>query len=212
MRQLMIVFVALGLFGAPVRGQVAESLDLPLRQSQYDLSKDGRAFLLKEATRASFFMLGELHGENEIPDLIRSLWPSLWEAGYRRVAAEVSPWAANQLEFGGRDAPIFGLWTQPEATSVTSLKRDRTAVLWGCDIEEAQPHLLIRDLAAANLDNKNLQKAMDMVKNGYQRQMAPALLQLVEEAAGIKDRLIGTVSLRNSLVWTLEVERDRFTG
>jgi hypothetical protein len=212
MRQLMIVFVALGLFGASVRGQVAESLDLPLRQSQYDLSTDGRAFLLKEATRASFFMLGELHGENEIPDLIRSLWPSLWEAGYRRVAAEVSPWAANLLEFGGRDVPIFGLWTQPEATFVTSLKRDRAAVIWGCDIEEAQPHLLIRDLAAANLDNKNLQKAMDMVKNGYQRQMAPALLQLVEEAAGIKDRLIGTVSLRNSLVWTLEVERDRFTG
>jgi hypothetical protein len=67
-------------------------------------------------------------------------------------------------------------------------------------------------LAAANPDNKNLQKAVEMVENGYQRQMAPALLQLVEAAAGIKDRLISTVSLRNSLVQTLEVERDRFTG
>ena len=62
MRQLMVVFVVLGLCGASVKGQVAESLDLPLQQSQYDLSTDGRAFLLKEATRASFLMLGELHG------------------------------------------------------------------------------------------------------------------------------------------------------
>jgi hypothetical protein len=60
-------------------------------------------------------MPGELHGENEIPALIRNIWPSM-----------------------------------PEATFVTSLKRDQTAVLWGRDIEEAQPHLLIRELAASN--------------------------------------------------------------
>ena len=212
MLRLMVVFVVvLGLCGASVKGQVAESLDLTLQQSQYDLSTDGRAFLLKEAARASFFMLGELHGDNEIPALIRSLWPSMWEEGYRHVAAEVSPWAANLLEFGGRSVPIFGLWTQREATFVTSLKTDRVPVLWGCDIEEVQPHLLIRDLATANPDNKNLQKAVDMVENGYQRRMALALLQLVE-SAGIKDRLIGTISLRNSLVRTLEVESSRFTG
>src|SRR5262245_13760172 len=187
MRQLMVVFVVLGLCGGSVNGQVAESLNLPLQQSQYDLSTDGRAFLLKEAAHASFFMLGELHGENEIPALIRSLWPSMWEAGYRHIAAEVSPWIANRLEAGNREVPIFGLWTQPEATFVTSFKRDRAAVLWGCDIEAAQPHLLIRELAAANPDNKDLQTAVDTVKDGYQRRMAPALLQLAESAAVVSD-------------------------
>ncbi|HEX5081017.1 MAG TPA: hypothetical protein VFY40_03155 [Blastocatellia bacterium] len=156
-------------------------------------------------------MLGELHGENEIPALVRSLWPSMWKTGYRYVAAEISPWAANRLEFGS-NVPISGLWTQPEATFVTSLKRDRAAVLWGCDIEEAQPHFLIRELAAENPRSKDLQAAAEMVKSGYQRRMAPALLQLVQAAVGATDRLIGGVSLQNSLLRTLEVESDRFSG
>ena len=68
-------------------------------------------------------MLGELHGENEIPALIRNIWPSMWKAGYRHVAAEVSPWAADRLEFPVRgEQPPFGLWTQPEVTFVKSLK------------------------------------------------------------------------------------------
>jgi hypothetical protein len=204
---LVLLFTALS-----STGQVVETVATPLAQTQYDLSADGRAFLLKEAVNASFFMLGELHGENEIPALIRALWPSMWEAGYRHVAAEVSPWAANRLEFGNRGIPVAGLWTQPEATYVASLKRDGVAVLWGCDIEEAQPHLLVRELAAANPDNKDLQAAVGMVANGYQRRMASALLALVEAAAGIKDPVIGADSLRNNLVRTLEVETDRFTG
>jgi hypothetical protein len=42
--------------------------------------------------------------------------------------------------------------------------------------------------------------------------MAPALLQLVQAAVGSTDRLIGGVSLQNSLLRTLEVESDRFGG
>jgi hypothetical protein len=210
MYRLVVMFAILGFSGA-LTGQVAESVSVPLPLTQYDLSGDGRSFLLDEASRASFFMLGELHGENEIPALVRSLWPSMWETGYRYVAAEISPWAANRLEFGG-NVPISGLWTQPEATFVASLKRDRTAVLWGCDIEEAQPHFLIRELAAENPRSKDLQAAADMVKSGYQRRMAPALLQLVQAAVGATDRLIGGVSLQNSLLQTLEVESDRFGG
>jgi len=99
------VMVAAGV--ALVSGQVAEPVAVSLQQHQYDLSTDGRAFLLTEAANASFFMLGELHGENEIPALFRSIWPAMWEGGYRRVAAEISPWAANQLEFGGDTVPIF---------------------------------------------------------------------------------------------------------
>jgi len=212
MRQLTIVFAVFVLCGFPVQGQVAESISLPLQQNEYDLSNEGRAFLLREAARASFFMLGELHGENEIPSLIQGMWASLWKDGYRHVAAEVSPWAANQLEFGNHQVPIVGLWTQPEAALVTSLKSDRASVLWGCDIEEVQPQYIIRELAAANPSNKSLQAAVDMVKNGYRRQMASALLKLVEASGAITDPLTGSESLRDGLVHTLSVEVDRSTG
>jgi hypothetical protein len=210
-RRLATLLVLLGFTAGALAGQVTDTVPVPLQQGQYDLSGTGRTFLLDEASRASFFMLGELHGENEIPALIRSLWPSMWEAGYRQVAAEVSPWAANRLEFGSK-VPIFGLWTQPEATFVTSLKRDGTAVLWGCDIEEAQLHLLIGELAAANPASTDLQTAAEMVKGGYQRQMASALLERVQAAKAAKDQPVGGVSLRGHLVRTLEVESDRFAG
>ena len=208
---LAIVLVS-AVCGTSSRGQVVETVPVSLQQSQYDLSTDGRAFLLKEAASASFFMLGELHRENEIPALIRAMWPSMWEAGYRHIAAEVSPWAADRLEFGDGVVPVLGLWTQPEATFVTSLRRDRTPVLWGCDIEEAQPHLPIRELAAANPDSKELRAAVDTVSDGYQRRMATLLLPLVKAASVVTDRQVGDFSLRASLVQTLEVEADRFAG
>jgi len=210
-RQLLTLFAVFSFCAVSIKSQVANGISVPL-PIQYDLSTDGRAFLLNEAARASFFMLGELHGESEIPALIRSLWPSMWEAGYRHVAAEISPWAANRLELGDRIVPIVGLWTQSEATFVTSLKKDRVPVLWGCDIEEAQPHLLIRELAAANPKNEKLQRARDMVKSGYQRAMAPTLLQVLKATVVANDPSVGGVSFQKNLVQTLEVETDRVTG
>ena len=61
-----------------------------LQKQQYDLSTNGKAFLLKEARQASFFLLGELHGENEIPALLRDLWPPMWRDGYRYIAGELT--------------------------------------------------------------------------------------------------------------------------
>jgi hypothetical protein len=115
------------------------------------------------------------------------------------------------LEFGS-DVPIVGLWRQADATFVTSVKHNGAAVLWGCDIEEVQPHFLIRELAAANPGSRDLQAAADMVKGGYQRRMAPALLPLVQAAADATDRQVGGVSLRSSLQGTLEVESERSAG
>lgn len=74
-----------------------DSVREDLQQHQYDLSTGGKVFLLNEARNASFFLLGELHGENEIPALLRELWPAMWKDGYRHIAAELSPWAANHL-------------------------------------------------------------------------------------------------------------------
>jgi hypothetical protein len=210
-RRLLCVVAMLAAAVTSGRGQVTDGVLAPL-QKQYDLAAEGRRFLLDEATRARFFMLGELHGENEIPALIRGLWPEMWAGGYRHMAAEVSPWAANELELGKPDGAIAGLWTRPEAAFVTSLKAGAGPVLWGCDIEEAQPHRLIRDLAAANPASQGLQAAAETVKDGYRRQKAPALLELVRTATVPRDRSIGGVSLRDSLVRTLEVEADRATG
>jgi hypothetical protein len=60
----------------------------------------GKERLLAEARDHDFFLLGELHGETEIPALLRDLWPELWRIGYHHVAVEVSPWAAEHLERG----------------------------------------------------------------------------------------------------------------
>src|ERR1700681_2125366 len=112
MRQLIASVLALAVGAATLRGQVSETITRLLQQAQYDLWTAGTTLLLKEAANASFFMLGELHGETEIPALIRSMSPSMWEDGYRAIAAEISPWAANQLEFSDHKVPVVGLWTQ----------------------------------------------------------------------------------------------------
>ena len=209
MRPSVIALVVLTFGAGSLEGQLSDSVSPP---QQYDLSTDGQAFLLREAANASFFMLGELHGENEIPSLIRGLWPSMWKAGYRHVAAEISPWAANRLESGRSDPPIFGLWRASEAAFVTSPKTDRRRVLWGCDIEEIQPQWLIRELAAANPKDRHLQAAVDAVGDTYRRRMAPILLQHLQSATVAKDLIINNVSLRGHLIRTLEVEADRSAG
>jgi hypothetical protein len=212
MRTLPIVLVAWATLGATSpSGQVVDAVSPPVPQ-QYDLSTDGHAFLLKEAENASFFMLGELHGENEIPALIRNIWPSMWKAGYRHVAAEVSPWAADRLEFAvPGEPPPFGLWTQPDVMFVTSLKRKDRPVLWGCDIDEVQPDRLLRELASLNRSNSQLRAAVEAVGDRYDRRQASAILDLVRSAAAVKDRLINGASLRTNLLRTLEVEADRAT-
>src|SRR5208282_4953700 len=80
-----------------VRGQASapdDAILAALMSHEYNLHDDGRKFLLDEAGKNDFFLLGELHGDNEIPALLKALWPGMWEEGYRNVAAEVSPWAA----------------------------------------------------------------------------------------------------------------------
>lgn len=118
--------------------QTDEQIVAVLASHQFNLNNeglknDGRAFLLHEAASNDFFLLGELHGDNEIPALLRALWPEMWKLGYRHVAAEVSPWAAHQLEFAptGKGPDIRGLWTKQEAADVHAPAGPGTDVLWG---------------------------------------------------------------------------------
>jgi hypothetical protein len=179
-------------------------------QHEYDLTHDGKVFLSDEARRASFFLLGELHGENEMPGLLRELWPGMWRDGYRNTAAELSPWAAHQLEFtpAERETKLVTMWSKQEALFVHSLGA-RQDVLWGCDMEEVQPQFLIRDLAATNPANANLSRMLEITKSGYKREMAPELLQLARGLKSIRDLPINDASLLDSIKATLEIDIAR---
>ena len=95
---------------------------------------------------------------------------------------EMSPWAASRLKLEH---------------------------LRGGDIEEPQPHVLIRDLADANPHNRALQSMAELTKSGYKRSLAPQLLQRAREMGEVKDTSPGGVALRQQVLMTLEVEVER---
>jgi len=181
-----------------------------LRQHQYDLATKGKSFLENEARGVSFFLLGELHGENEIPDLLHALWPQMWHDGYRYLAAELSPWAADQLELAPAKAhpKLMTLWTKPEAEFIHSLGATEP-VLWGCDMDEAQPHLLIRELAAANPNNPTFARMLKLTESAYDRRMAPELLGLLRQPNNLHDRTVNDISLLENIRSTLGIEQQR---
>ena len=187
-----------------------------LRESQYDLSEDGIVFLLDEASQAAFFLLGEVHFSNEIPELLRELWPNLWASGYRHVAAEMSPWMARRAEFtaeGETVPPFFGLWTAAEVELVTGLKEAGAApVLWGTDLEVLTPHLVLRDLVAENPDNPHLKETVEATAGGYRRSQAPALAELLEQAAEDQPELAKDRDRFVNLAHTFAVEAARLRG
>ncbi len=176
---------------------------------EYDMERGGQAFLLDEAANNDFFLLGELHGDNEIPALLNALWPQMWTAGYRHVAAEVSPWAAHQLEFvpTGTGPEVLGLWTKKQAAGVHTFANSKSSVLWGCDMEEEQPELLVRELAALNPGDVNLERIVKLTENGYKREMAPALLELAKASVG--DEVVNDLSLQQNLLATLQIDKSR---
>jgi len=169
-------------------GQAVDPISERLSGNQKDLATEGRTFLVQQASRASFFLVGGLHGDNETQRLVQDLTQALQPFGYRYTAAEMSPWAANRL--------------------LASLGAQRAA-LWGSDIEEVQPHLAIRELAAANPQNRALQSMSEMTKAGYRRSLAPALLQLAREAGDVRDISVQGTSLRALILRTLEIEVER---
>lgn len=111
-------------FAVSIAAASAQSVD-PVgdaaRHNQLNLAGDGRSFLIREASRASFTLIGGLHGDKETPALVQDLFRALQPAGYRYLATEMSPWAASRIP-----------GSHPN--------------LWGCDIEEMHSDLIIRDL------------------------------------------------------------------
>jgi hypothetical protein len=175
------------------------------------LHASGEAVLLEEASEHQYFLLGELHGENEVPNLLSDLWPALWRAGYRHVAAEVSPWAAMHLQRSAAEdaTPVPGLWTRKQAANVLRFAPPDKSVLWGCDIEEEQPGRLISQLAQLNVKDTHLRSMLEIVSNGYSRKYAPELLRLAESEHPAHDVLVGGESLWKETLNTLQVEALR---
>jgi len=172
-------------------GQTTDSISELLQADQLDLTTDGKAFLLNEASRASFMLVGGLHGDQETPALVQTLTAGSEQFGYQHVAVEMSPWAASRLE--------------------ASLNRQTGPAvrIRGADIEEPQPHLLIRDLAAVNPQNRALQSMVEITKSGYRRASAAQLLQLARQIGEFKDVSAGGFSLYTLILRTLDVESTR---
>lgn len=192
-------------------GPAQDPITLVLRSNQYDLHTSGLEFLSAEADKNSFFMLGELHGDDQVPQLLQFLWPRIWKSGYRHIAAEISPWVAHQLEFGtsARARKVKGLWTVEQAQLAHAAAPSDFAVLWGCDMEEIQPQELILRLASLNASNPRLQAMARSVSAGYTRAMAPALLNEVKAIGSLHDETVNDISLRDNLIATLEIDMNR---
>ena len=175
------------------------------------LHSGGESVLLKEAEEHQYVLLGELHGENEVPELLSALWPHLWEVGYRHIAAEVSPWAATHLERSAEEdpTPVPGLWTRQQAADVSRLAAPHQSVLWGCDIEEEELQRLISQIALLNPTDTRLRDMQEIVSHGYSRKRAPELLRLGMLEHPAHDMLIGGASLWESTLDTLKVEALR---
>jgi len=179
MRRLLIVLAVALTSVGAALGQTDQPIADLLKIHQYDLAAEGKALLEKEARAASFFLIGGLHGDKETPALVDSLWPTV---GYQYLAAEMSPWAASRL---------------------------KVSHMRGSDIEEPQPHSLIRELAQVNPKNRELQSMVELTKDGYKRPLAPKLFKLAASMGEVKDTAPGGISLREQVMRTLEVEVER---
>jgi hypothetical protein len=195
------------------QGNAQESIRAALAAHAKPLQDAGEALLVTEARNHDLFLLGELHGETEIPALLKDLWPQLWSAGYRNVGAEISPWAAKHLEQaeGGETIPTVGLWTRDQAAVVRQFAPQDQNVLWGCDIDEGQPEHLILDMARLNPEDATLQRMTSITAHGYNRKQAPELLSLAETEHPAHDLSLNGISLWQSIRDTLQVESLRST-
>lgn len=165
--------------------QAPSRIDALVAEAQFDLSREGGAFLREQIEGKSFLLVGGLYGDNETQDLFLSLQPALG-AGPRLVITEMSPWAAERM-FGAAPA-VPGVRVR------------------GVDIEQDLVRL-IRDFAAVNPDNPTVQTMAALVANGYRREDARNLLMLARRAGDIKTAT-GGVPLAELVVRSMEVEVD----
>ncbi len=147
---------------------IPDRLKAAAQENRLKLDFDGATFsgpawgkLVEEGQSAQFFLLGEEHGIAENPKLAAALFAALAPAGYTKVAIEISPPMAIELDralaAGGLDGlaqlyaepgaepAFFGMREEAEwlaAARAAAPKGKR--LLWGCDYEVGGDRHLIR--------------------------------------------------------------------
>jgi len=156
---------------------VSESIESKLTaaasEHRQQLDFDGSVFsgpgwerLVNEGEAAQFFLIGEEHGIAENPKLAAQLFVELSKRGYTKLAIEISPTMASQLDAAlvadgldglralyaepGGEPAFFGMREEAELlATVRAAVRSDQAVLWGTDYEVASDRQLIKHLQKA---------------------------------------------------------------
>jgi hypothetical protein len=164
---------AIGQNAAPPRaqsqspGQEAPLLEA-LRKSRLPLTMNGHPagagwdWLVKKARDARFTLIGEEHGVAETAQLTAALFDALRGSGYNRMAIEISPPIAQDIETAARRNGLQGIldfFTGPGTFNPMYLREEarflaavvagappRARVLWGFDRELFSDRYLISRL------------------------------------------------------------------
>jgi hypothetical protein len=123
-------------------------------------SGGGLEWLLERGRKAHFFMLGEEHGIAENPKLAAQLFTTLVPHGFNKVAVEISPPMAREIDrtlsrggidglkalFADRGSNVAFFGMREEAEWLAAARRavpPRESFLWGTDYEAfADRHLI----------------------------------------------------------------------
>jgi len=135
---------------------------LPLTMSDGSPSGRGWDWLVQRARDAHFTLVGEEHGVAETAQLSAALFNALRESGYTRMAIELSPIIAQDLEAAARRNGVQGIldffatpttWSpmylREEAQFIASVVKAAPSgerVLWGLDREILSDRYLISRL------------------------------------------------------------------
>src|SRR5438034_10609055 len=95
----------------------------------------------------------------------------------------------------GKGPAVKGLWTKEEVSDVHMFADSNEGVIWGCDIEETQPQLLIGELASLNPDDRNLKRMRELTKDGYKIGRASCKERVKIAVVAVSVKKIGTSSM-----------------
>jgi hypothetical protein len=137
---------------------------LPLTMSDGRPAGRGWDWLVQQARDARFTLIGEEHGVAETAQLASALFTALRPAGYSRMAIELSPILAQDIEAAARRKGLQGIldfYADPDAWSPMFLREEaqfiiavlnaapkNERVLWGLDREIFSDRYLISRLEA----------------------------------------------------------------
>ncbi|MBG7614255.1 hypothetical protein IWC96_03025 [Brevundimonas sp. BAL450] len=175
------------------------------RAARHRLDYDGARFsgpawdlLVERGRTAQFFLLGEDHGIAENPKLAAALYAALVPAGYEKLAVEISPPMAAELDAAvtaggidglrrlfadpGAQVAFFGMAEEAELLAAARQASPDGPFLWGLDYEVGGDRRLITRLheapkpAAATAALAELKAASDASWARYEETRNPQFI------------------------------------